>query len=134
MSRAIHLHYYLHQLSARKFLKKQNTLIRKQICLRNVAPPSKRNLLFTHSSMSFFSSLLAAPLFPSNTASPFPLLLPYCPLAPMCYPSHYSLPISLHIPHMFPQTLVGSLRLTVPHNLCPRGLSVLAEVGAPRRF
>ena len=62
-------------------------------CLRKISQASIRSLLVTPSPVSFLSSPSAGRLFPSNPAPPFVLVLPYSPLAPMCYPVRPSLPI-----------------------------------------
>jgi len=101
---------------------------------RNKTPWSKNNYAFTMSlnhlkrkhnpsltpSLSFFTSPLAARLFPSNTASPILFLLPYSLPARMCYSSRTNLPLSLCIPNLFPQHLSGDLQLTGWHSLCQR--------------
>jgi len=67
-------------------------------CLRSDSKSSTQCLLLKPSFVSFSSLPLAAHPFPSSTAPPFLLLLQYSPLAPMYYPSHPNLPISLCIP------------------------------------
>jgi len=94
--------------------------------------PKSRNKLSLTPWMLFFSSPLAAHLFPSNAASPLLLLLPHSLPAPMCYPSRSNLPISLRIPNQFPQSLGYDLLLIGQHDLCLNGLSVAREPAATR--
>jgi len=99
MTRVVHLHDNLLQSYSRNLWKKQNTLI-----LKTNMPPRclsiiQKRLLLTASFVLFSSSPLAAQPFFFYTAPPFLFLLPYSSLAPMYYPSHPNLPISVRIPN-----------------------------------
>jgi len=48
MTRLVHQHHNLLQLSSRNLSKKQNTLIQKQPCLRNVSQSSEENACYSH--------------------------------------------------------------------------------------
>jgi len=89
-----------------------------------------RHMPLTTCFVSFFSSPLGAHLSPLNTASPSHLLLSYSPPVSNGFSFCPNLPILLHIPNWFCQSLSGVLGFNQLHNLCPHGMSVPADAAA----
>jgi len=96
-------------------------------------PTIQREILSLTPFVSFFSSPLAAHLFLSNTPSQSLLVLPYSHPAPLWYPSHPNIPISLRNPNRFPLSLSSDLQLIGPHDVYLRSLSMPESAAAARR-